>query len=129
MFQAPSRQFRGYARYQDIDRSARVEGASPHALIAILFDELLKALDTMAAADRGGDIARVHAEQSRALSLLHGLESGLDFERGGEIARTLAVIYREARRLLGVTGAERQGAIAQTREMVADIAGAWTAIG
>lgn len=129
MFSPPRSQFKAYARYRDIDVAARVEGASPHALIAILFDELLKALDTMTAATSSGDMARVNAAQARAMSLLHGLEGGLDFDKGGEIARSLGTIYREARRLVGVTGAERPAALAQAREMVADIAGAWTAIG
>jgi flagellar protein FliS len=129
MFNAPSRQFRAFARYQDVDVAARVEGATPHALIAILLEELLKAIDTAAAADRSGDFARVSASRSRATSLLHGLEEGLDFDKGGEIAKSLATIYREARRLLGVMGVDRQNALTQARTMIADIAGAWGAIG
>lgn len=129
MFNAPSRQFRAYARYQDVDVSARVEGATPHTLIAILFDELLKAIDLIAAADRSADHVRITAARSRALSLLHGLEDGLDFERGGEIARTLATIYREARRLLSISGPERQSALTQAREMIVEISGAWREIG
>ena len=38
------------ARYQRVDVASRVEGATPHQLVAILYDELLKALDAMAAA-------------------------------------------------------------------------------
>ena len=91
MYHTPPRRFGAYARYQDVDVAARVEGASPHALVAILFEELLKALDTIAAAERAGDRARVNTAQARALSLLHGLETGLDFERGGEIARSLGL--------------------------------------
>jgi len=129
MFSPPRSQFKAYARYRDIDVAARVEGATPHALIAVLFDELLKALDTMAAADRGGDAARFNAAQARSMSLLHGLEGGLDFDKGGEIARSLGTIYREARRLIAIVGDERPAALAQAREMIADISGAWAAIG
>lgn len=129
MYHTPPRRFGAYARYQDVDVAARVEGASPHALIAILFDELLKAFDTITAAEGVGDRARVNAAQSRALSLLHGLETGLDFERGGEIANSLGKIYHEARRLVMITGADRLTAIGQARAMIADIAGVWTAIG
>jgi flagellar protein FliS len=129
MFNAPSRQYRAYARYQDVDVAARVEGATPHALIAILFDELLKAIDLIAAADRSEDYVRITAAKSRALSLLHGLEDGLDFERGGEMARTLGTIYREGRRLLAISGPERQPALAQARAMIEEISSAWREIG
>ena len=129
MFGAPSRQMAAYARYSEVEVTTRVEGASPHGLVVILFDELLKALGTMAAAERAGDKARSFSVQSRALSMLHGLETGIDFDRGGEIALNLAKIYREARRLLGTYGDARGKAIEDARAMIATISEAWTAIG
>src|SRR3546814_18406467 len=78
------------ARYQSIDMTSRIEGASPHGLVAILFDELLKALDAMTAAIRRGDLGQRGTRQARALSILHGLEASLDFEKGGAIADGLA---------------------------------------
>ena len=64
------------------------------------------------------------------VSLLHGLESSLDYKRGGEIANNLGRIYREARRLLGPTpGMDRRTALTQARDMLATISGAWEAIG
>lgn len=129
MFGAPNRKINAYARYSEVDVTARVEGATPHGLVAILFDELLKALGTMAAAERAGDRARSLSVQARALSMLHGLETGIDFERGGEIAANLAKIYREARRLLGTHGDARLKAIEEARAMIVMISEAWTAIG
>lgn len=130
MFGAPSRYAAPGARYRDIDVAARVQGATPHGLIQIMFEELLKGLDTLAAAETMHDLARRNAAQARAISLLHGLESSLDYARGGEIADNLGHIYREARRLLGPTpGMDRGTAIAQARDMVSTISGAWEAIG
>ena len=129
MFGAPSR-YSAPARYRDIDVAARVEGATPHGLILIMFDELLKGLDALAAAEGMGDPARRNAAQARAISLLHGLEASLDFKRGGEIADNLGRIYREARRLLGATpGMDRVTAIGQARDMLVTVSGAWEAIG
>ena len=116
------------ARYRDIEVAARVQGASPHGLVQIMFDELLKGLDTLGAAEKSG-AAWPGSIQSRTLSLLHGLEATLDYARGGEIAVNLGSIYRETRRLVATTGAERGEALAQARDMVADIAGAWATIG
>ena len=128
MFDTSSRPYGAGARYRDIEVAARVQGASPHGLVQIMFDELLKGLDTLAAAEKNG-VARPGVVQSRTLSLLHGLEATLDYPRGGEIAISLGRIYREARRLVGISGPGRAEALAQAREMVGDIAAAWATIG
>lgn len=130
MFRSSSRYAAPGARYRDIDVAARVEGATPHGLVLIMFEELLKGLDTLHAVDSAGDLARRNAAQARVISLLHGLETSLDHRRGGEIADNLGRIYREARRLLGPTpGIERSTALTQARDMLATVSGAWEAIG
>jgi flagellar protein FliS len=130
MFGAPSRYAAPGARYREIDVASRVQGATPHGLIQIMFDEALKSLGTLEAAEAANDAARRNAAQARVISLLHGLESSLDFSRGGEIADNFGRIYREARRLLGPTpGIGRQAAIAQARDMLGTVSGAWEAIG
>jgi flagellar protein FliS len=130
MFGAPSRYSAPGARYRDIDVAARVEGATPHGLVSIMFEELLKGLGTLEAAEAARDLGRRNAAEARVISLLHGLEAGLDYRRGGEIAENLGRIYREARRLLGnAPGIDRQNALAQARDMLATVSGAWDAIG
>jgi flagellar protein FliS len=128
MFGAPSRYSAPGARYRDIEVAARVEGATPHGLILIMFDELLKGIDTLQAL--AAEPARRNAAHARVISLLHGLETSLDYKRGGEIADNLGRIYREARRLLGPTpGMERATALAQARDMLTTVSSAWEAIG
>ena len=118
------------ASYTTIDLSSRIEGATPHQLVAILFDELLKALEAMEAAAARRDTARVATCQSRALSVLFGLESSLDMERGGEIAQSLSSIYKEARRLTVQAGRDCDAnAIAKARGMIGEIVSAWSVIG
>lgn len=118
------------ARYSSVDLTSRIEGASPHQLVQIMFDEALKAIDAMTLAAERRDYVQVAQRQSRALSIVHGLETSLDFERGGEIAGGLAAIYREARRLIAAGGRALDPAqIRQAREMLAEIAGAWSQIG
>ena len=117
-------------RYQSVDLASRIEGASPHRLVGVLFEELLKTLEAMAAACRRGDIPQRNLRQSSALSILHGLEGSLDFDQGGEVAQSLALVYREARRLVmeGGRGSD-DGAVERARSMLAEIATAWEAIG
>ena len=125
----PRGQF-GMARYRSVDLASRIEGASPHQLVQIMFDEAVKALETMAVAAEKGDYVQRGLRQSRALSIIHGLEGSLDHQQGGDIAAGLAAIYREARRLAIAGGRDNDPAmIRKAGEMLGDIAGAWQAIG
>jgi flagellar secretion chaperone FliS len=118
------------ARYQRVDAVSRVEGASPHQLVSILYDELLQALDAMSVAMARRDFSMRGDRQARALRLLSGLETSLDFEGGGEIATGLAKIYREARRLVIAAGRDNDAArVQQAREMLGEVSEAWAAIG
>ena len=124
-------QFRGaHAHYQSVELESRIEGASPHQLVVVMFEELLKALDAMAVAIERRDYSQRIKRQSRVLSLLHGLEASLDFAKGGEIAEGLAAIYREARRLTMVGSRESDAKpVERAREMLNEIASAWSQIG
>jgi flagellar secretion chaperone FliS len=126
------------ARYRDVDLGSKVEGASPHGLIAILFDELGRTLDTIAASlSRPAPVGAagpvrvgLPERRARATSILCALEGSLDHAAGGTIARDLAAIYREARRLTeaGVAAGD-PAPVLEARAMVGEIAGAWAAIG
>jgi flagellar protein FliS len=117
-------------RYAAVHSGSRIEGATPHALVKVLFDELLLALDAAALAERNGDRLKVSDKQARAMSILFALESSLDFDKGGDIAAGLAQIYREARRLLLAGAKERDaGPVEQARVMIGEIAEAWNQIG
>lgn len=121
------------ARYRDLDLSSKVEGASPHRLIGILYEELLKTLDTMAAGlAAGGDATKMGmpVRRARAMSILLGLEGSLDHDNGGGLSQGLAAVYRETRRLIGeaITNSD-PAPLAQAREIVSEISDAWTQIG
>jgi flagellar protein FliS len=117
-------------RYAAVHSGSRIEGATPHALVKVLFDELLLALDAAALAESHGDRMKVSDKQARAMSILFALETSLDFDKGGDIAMGLAQIYREARRLLLIGAKERKaGPVEQARVMIAEIAEAWNQIG
>src|SRR6218665_1021358 len=120
----------GTARYQSVDIASRIEGASPHTLVQIMYEELLKALDPMAFAPARGDYVRRGEHQSKVLAVLTGLETSLDFDKGGQIAVDLVAIYREARRLVIAGGREGDAQlVTQAREMIQEISNAWDAIG
>jgi flagellar protein FliS len=121
------------ARYHTIDVGSQVEAASPHRLIAILYEEALKQLDTIVAGFRAGSTANrpgMPERRGRANTILMGLEASLDRGQGGDLANGLGAIYREARRLISVGMTENDpNPIIQAREMIAEIADAWASIG
>ncbi len=117
-------------RYAAVHSGSRTEGATPHALVKILFDELLLALEATALAERNGDRLKVSDKQARAMSILIALEASLDFDKGGDVAMGLAQIYREARRRLLLGAKERNATpVEEARDMIAEIADAWNQIG
>jgi len=130
MYQSRGNFSAGKARYQSVDLLSRLEGATPHQLVQVMYEELLKALDAMAFATSRGDYVQRGQRQARALAIITGLETSLDFEKGGEIAAGLVVIYREARRLVIAGGREGNPQhVTAARDMIHEISTAWDAIG
>ncbi len=114
------------ARYRNIENAARLEGASPHKLIAILFEELLRAIDATKLAMERGDMARQADRQAHALSILQALDASLDKVRGGEVAANLSKIYKGGSRLIATgTREKRADLILRARDMLGEIASAW----
>lgn len=115
-------------QYQQIDLASRIESATPHSLVTLLYTELAAALAIMRRAAAAGDTARRRDQHERASSILHTLEASLDRAHGGDLADTLAGIYRQMRRRLL---AGRAGDLAAIDEVVAGVeslAGAWARI-
>lgn len=113
-------------QYRSLELASRIEGASPHALVAILYEELLRSLDVLGAALRQGrDIGR-EAHSQRARSILTTLIASLDFEQGAAVASTLASVYRAMG--LQLSTAVMNGDEAKLKELrdgVATIATSW----
>lgn len=85
------------ATYRQIDVVGRTAEADPHQLIELLYDELIHALRTLAWATEHRQFKVKSEKATRATAILFALEAGLDFERGGDVAATLARLYLGAR--------------------------------
>jgi flagellar protein FliS len=87
------------ATYRRIDVAGRAEAAGDGAgLVALLYEELVRALRAAAHAAETRNFARRSDRVTRATAILFALEAGLDFEAGGDVSRTLAGLYAGARR-------------------------------
>jgi flagellar protein FliS len=116
--------------YSAIASNGRVEGASAHGLVMIMFDELCDAL-----AQIGHAIAAKQAEQksrtaAKATAILHALRMTLDHKRGGQIAADLDAIYDYATREVALSAtSDDADRLQRTSTLVAEIASAWREIG
>ncbi len=120
---------RARQQYTAIDASTRTEQAGPHRLIEMLYDELLSALRQARYALEKGDLPLKSSRVSRALSILHGLESSLDFNRGGTVAESLSSAYGYLRQEVIAAGRENDAPrLAEAAEAAAGLADAWRQI-
>lgn len=115
--------------YAAVDTMTRTEQASPHRLIELLYDELLACLRQSEIALRNGDMPLKSSRLSKALSILHGLESSLDFASGGEVAQSLAGVYKFVRGEVIAAGSDNDPAhMSGAAQAIGEIADAWRQI-
>ena len=106
-----------------------VEGANRHRLIEILFTEVIASIDRALMGIAVNDLSARSAGVSKALTIVYSLRSSLDFERGGEVAKSLADLYDWARvQLLAANKDRATERLTAVRTSLADIADAWSSI-
>lgn len=115
--------------YRDMELQSRVASASPHGLVSLLYEELLRTLDLLAATAKRGSAISGNPHQAKALSIIIALESSIDFANGGDPASVLQRIYRSAvHRLNEAARTNDAGSIAELRDAISEIAYAWAAL-
>jgi len=88
--------------YTKTDHTNVVEGNDPVAIVALLFDELIRAMqDFIQHSDPEKGKKDVRSRQfSRSLTIIYALQTSLNFEEGGDIANNLFRLYEYARQQL-----------------------------
>lgn len=117
------------ATYRRIDAAGRTAEADGHQLVELLYEEAVRALRAAGWAAANYQYQIRSDKVSRSLAILFALEAGLDFEKGGDVARTLGRLYAGARaKVIDASlghDAEPFNRIAATLE---EIGGAWRAL-
>ena len=121
--------YRAQEQYRSLSIASRIEAASPHELVAILYEELVCALEVTRTALAQKKPEACRSARERSCSILLALEASLDFERGGELAVNLAGIYRSMQKELAgslqTCDAARLDAV---RGSVSELLAAWKGI-
>jgi flagellar protein FliS len=85
--------------YTNSDREAVAESNDPVAIVALLFDELIRNMQEFvrqsSAEDMNSEARSKHF--SKSLSIIYALQSSLNFEEGGEISNNLFRLYEYSR--------------------------------
>lgn len=123
------RQFAG--AYQQVGVQTLVHEATPHQLVAMLFDGFFSALARARGAMRQGDV------QAKGESLLHavrivdeGLRSSLNLTAGGKLAADLSDLYAYiCLRLTQANLRNDERALDECQALMAPLRDAWNEIG
>ena len=114
--------------YANSEREAAVESDNPHALIAVMYDELLRSMNVFFNnLDKSkADLEARGRALSRSLSIIYALQSSLNFEEGGEIAENLFRLYEYSRQQLLMSAKfEEENGINSAIKSLSEIRDAW----
>ena len=117
--------------YKTVGVNTAVEAASPHKLILMLYDGLLRHLRLSKAHMQKGDLAAKATSLSKAISIIdQGLRAALNDEQGGDIAKHLRALYDYSERQLVHANARNDVAtIDEVIALVEPLRAAWHGIG
>lgn len=122
-----SRTSRATASYANIGLETEVLSATPERLISLLFRGALTAMAKARHHLQNGNIQGRGMAISKAIDIVEsGLKSGVDTERGGEVARHLIEAYELVIRDLMLANLHSDVTRLDTAEkLLADLADAW----
>ena len=116
------------ATYRSIDLAGRAGGEDASGLVALLYAEASSALRSAAWAAEHDRYDIKSERVTRAIAILFALETGLDFERGGELSKTLARLYQGARgEVVDASLGSDPAPFLSVATTLDEIAGAWNA--
>ena len=113
--------------YRDTHATTSVSGASPHKLIALLFDACQENLATAKGAMMRGEVREKANAIKKAIDIVVRLQAALDFEKGGVIATRLDDLYTFCTNRLATANALNDaGMIDEVYKGVAEVKLGWS---
>jgi flagellar protein FliS len=100
-------------------RENAVHGASANRLIVLIYDQIIQDLLQAEAAIASGDIERRTQLLNHAILVIAHLQSPLDFEKGGGVARNLDKFYNLLRQKL--VAVQFSPSVAEIRQQIIDL--------
>jgi flagellar protein FliS len=118
------------ALYQQVGVETSVSAATPHELVALLFEGFLEALAQSRGAMRSSNRVVKGQALGRAVRIIEeGLRAGLDLRAGGKLARDLDELYTYlTMRLTLANVRDDEALIDECQRLITPLRDAWTAI-
>ena len=117
---------RGASAYRSVGVTSTVPYSDSMQLIQLLFNGLVETLSTAEGHFARNDIEGKGASIERALKILGGLQSSLNFEDGKELARNLSDIYDySSRQLLKASLNNNIDLVKEVKSLIVEIDSAW----
>ncbi|MBS1792368.1 MAG: flagellar export chaperone FliS [Acidobacteria bacterium] len=117
-----------YAQPKALASYGRIANSETNPLkqIVMLYDGAIKFLNLTAVDIETGDLVAKAEHSSRALDIVHYLQSILDFEKGGPVAESLDKLYRSITVLILRASAELDPALMRrAAELLVPVRDAW----
>ena len=116
--------------YQQVGVESRLAGASPHQLVAMLFDGFVESLSQARGAIRASRADIKGAAIGRAVRIIdEGLRAGLDLRAGGSLARDLHDLYGYLTLRLTMANLHSdESALEECLRLIAPLRDAWASI-
>ncbi len=120
---------KGAQQYAKLNKSTAIEEATPHQLIQMLYQGALDNLQQSIGHMERRDYEAKGNTIGRAISIIGGLQSFLDHDKGGEIARNLDNLYDYmAMCLYEATASNNQDKINEVITLLREIKSGWDGI-
>ena len=117
--------------YSNSEKKAVIEAEDSHAMVLLLFDELIKTarIFSQNIKVKNGNQKVKSENMSKALTIIYALQSSLDFERGGEMAENLYRLYEYTREQILIDNKSNEAAgVLVAISSLEDIREAWVEI-
>ena len=117
--------------YAEAGIAAKVQTASPHLLILLLFEGAASAISMARLHLEQNDVAQRGKHISQAINIISNvLKVSLDMETGGKLAEQLAALYDYmCRRLIAANIGNDAAALDEVARLLEEIHSAWREIG
>lgn len=120
---------KGLKAYQQVNTQTSITDADPHKLIQLLYNGALERINMAKARMQAKDYAGKGKLIGKAIEIIGGLKSFLDFEKGGELAARLEGLYDYMERTLLEASARNDVAkLDEVADLLRSIKGGWDGI-
>ncbi|KXS52654.1 MAG: flagellar protein FliS [Marinobacter sp. T13-3] len=119
----------GLQAYQRVNTQTSITDADPHKLIQLLYNGAIERINMAKARIQVKDYAGKGQLVNKAIEIIGGLRSFLDFEKGGELAARLEALYDYMERsLLEASARNDMAKLDEVQDLLRTVKDGWDGI-